>query len=61
MLNKHRVLLPKWIFTQSTNEQELNKLVLQYMQRYPNYVLIYIENEFAICERIDLRSEGVKS
>ncbi|WP_188453969.1 hypothetical protein [Virgibacillus oceani] len=55
MLNKHRVLLPKWIFTESTNDKELNKLVLNYMCRYPDYVFRYIENGFAICERIETK------
>ncbi len=52
MMNKHNVLLPKWIFENSNNEKEVQAHVLDYMQRYPEYNLISIKNGFAICERI---------
>ncbi|SEQ22715.1 hypothetical protein SAMN05216232_1959 [Virgibacillus subterraneus] len=52
MMNKHNVLLPKWIFEKSNNEKEVQALVLDYMQRYPEYNLISINNGFAICESI---------
>ncbi|SET85145.1 hypothetical protein SAMN05216389_14017, partial [Oceanobacillus limi] len=34
-----------------TNEQDLLVHVLDYMQRYPHYDFIRLENKFAICER----------
>lgn len=54
MLNNvpHRVLLPLWIFEQSKgDENEIRRLVIQYMTRYPNYRLIKISGSFAVCER----------
>ena len=50
---KTNVLLPAWIFKQATDKDHLKKLVLQYMQRYPNYIVKRIENGFAVCERRD--------
>ncbi|WP_170840844.1 hypothetical protein [Oceanobacillus limi] len=47
----YRVLIPKEIFDNSTNEQDLLVHVLDYMQRYPHYDFIRLENKFAICER----------
>lgn len=46
-----RVLLPKRIFEQSNNELEVQALTKEYMQRYPHYSIIRIENSYAICER----------
>jgi hypothetical protein len=48
-----RVLLPESIFLQAKSKEELIRLVLQYMQRYPHYAIKRIENRFAICERIE--------
>jgi len=50
----HRVLLPEWIFSQAQgNKDELRRLVLEYMQRYPNYRTTEIRGSFAICEPKD--------
>lgn len=50
----NRVLLPRWVFDQAQgNEEELRRLVLQYMQRYPNYKIIKVSGSFAVCERLD--------
>lgn len=50
----NRVLLPQWIFDQAQgNKDELRRLVLQYMRRYPNYKIIKVSGSFAVCERLD--------
>lgn len=49
-----KVLLPTWIFLQAEgNHDEIRRLVLQYMIRYPNYRIIKVSGSFAICERVD--------
>lgn len=48
----HKVLLPAWIFQQARgNNDEIKRLVLQYMQRYPNYRVTKVSGSFAVCER----------
>ncbi|UFU00341.1 hypothetical protein KO561_05160 [Radiobacillus kanasensis] len=47
-----RVLLPKRIFEQSRNKDEILSAIKEYMQRYPNYVVLRVEKHFAICERV---------
>ncbi|EAZ84547.1 hypothetical protein BB14905_21388 [Bacillus sp. B14905] len=50
----HKVLLPAWIFQQAGgNNDEIKRLVLQYMQRYPNYRVTKDSGSFAVCERHD--------
>jgi len=50
----NKVLLPTWIFQQAGgNNDEIKRLVLQYMQRYPNYRLTKVSGSFAVCERVD--------
>ena len=51
MHNQIKVLLPKWVF-EPTSKKEQNTLIMQYMQRYPHYAVIAIENGFAVCERL---------
>ncbi|WP_096269476.1 hypothetical protein [Paucisalibacillus globulus] len=58
MLVPFRVLLPKRIFEDAKTEQEVQALTKEYMQRYPHYFLIYIENGFAICERNNKNPNG---
>ncbi|MEQ6355938.1 hypothetical protein ABNX05_15010 [Lysinibacillus sp. M3] len=56
MLNDvpNRVLLPHWIFEQANGDKdEIKRLVLQYMTRYPNYRLLKISGCFAICQKIE--------
>lgn len=49
-----KVLLPAWIFQQARgNNDEIKRLVLDYMQRYPNYRIIKVSGSFAECERVD--------
>lgn len=48
-----KVLLPAWIFQQAKDNDEIRRLVLQYMQRYPNYRVIKVSGSFAVCERLD--------
>lgn len=50
----HRVLLPLWIFDKAKgDENEINRLVVEYMARYPNYKVREISNGFAVCERFE--------
>ncbi len=48
---KTNVLLPAWIWEKATDKNHLKQLVLEYMSRYPDYVVKKIRNGFAICER----------
>ncbi|WP_203554977.1 hypothetical protein [Bacillus sp. B15-48] len=48
---KTNVLLPRWVFDQAEDKEHLKKLVLHYMQRYPDYVVKKIKNGMAVCER----------
>lgn len=51
---QHKVLLPDWIFKQAEgNNNEIKRLVLDYMKRYPNYRLIKISGSFAFCDRLE--------
>jgi hypothetical protein len=47
----YKVLLPKWIWEEAKDKEHLKRLVLQYMQRYPNYTVKIVKDRFAICER----------
>lgn len=44
-----KVLLPAWIFQQAKDNDEIRRLVLDYMARYENYTVIKIQGCFAIC------------
>ncbi|GLC88668.1 hypothetical protein [Lysinibacillus piscis] len=49
----HKVLLPRWIFEQAEGDRdEIKRLVLEYMKRYPNYRIIQVNGSFAVCERL---------
>lgn len=48
-----KVLLPAWIFEQAKDNDEIRRLVLQYMTRYPNYRIVKVSGSFAICDRQD--------
>lgn len=54
MIEHFRVLLPKWIFEKAKNDDEIHAYVNKYMQRYPHYTLLKIENGFAVCDRIQM-------
>ncbi|UKJ44316.1 hypothetical protein [Lysinibacillus sp. ACHW1.5] len=47
----HKVLLPAWIFQQAKDNDEIRRLVLQYMTRYPNYRIVKVSGSFVVCER----------
>jgi predicted PP-loop superfamily ATPase len=47
----NKVLLPKWIWEEAKSKEHFKKLVLQYMQRYPDYVVKSVKGKFAVCER----------
>ena len=47
----HKVLLPAWIFEQAKDNDEIRRLVLNYMRRYPNYRVVKVTGSFAVCER----------
>lgn len=46
-----KVVLPERLWKEARDDNHLKQLVLDYMQRYPDYVVIRIENPFAVCER----------
>jgi hypothetical protein len=50
-----RVLLPERIIKEKSNWTEMNFdfAVRNYLLRYPNYRLLYVEGSFAICDRED--------
>ncbi len=48
-----KVLLPRWIFVQSKDEKEMIRLVLEYMNNYPNYRFLKVCGSFAICEKLE--------
>jgi hypothetical protein len=41
-------------------EQNFDFMVRNYLLRYPNYKLVYIEGQFAICDRVDEVTERRK-
>jgi hypothetical protein len=47
----HKVLLPGRLWKEATDKDHIKKLVLQYMQRYPDYVVKSVRDGFAVCER----------
>lgn len=50
---KTNVVLPAWVWEEAKDKDHLKKLVLQYMRRYPNYVVKSVKDRMAVCERID--------
>ncbi|WP_200411332.1 hypothetical protein [Virgibacillus salexigens] len=48
--NQTKVLLPAWIFEQAQDKEEIKRLVLDYMQRYPGYTVLKVTGRFAVCE-----------
>ncbi|MBW8350743.1 hypothetical protein K0H71_15005 [Bacillus sp. IITD106] len=51
LINHTKVLLPSWIFEKAEDKEHLKQLVLQYMARYPDYVVKSVKGRFAVCER----------
>ena len=50
MHNKVRVILPKWIWDNATNNDEFKANLSKYMQRYPRYRVTKVDRYYAICE-----------
>ncbi len=50
MYNKSKVRLPEWIWEQTNDENELKQLILEYMERYPEYRVLQVVGRIAICE-----------
>ena len=49
--NTTKVVLPEWIFHQADDDkQELKRLIVEYMKRYPGYKILKVKDGFAICE-----------
>ncbi len=44
-----KVVLPRWIWEQAKDKEEFKRLVLQYMERYPDYIVKRIESGLAVC------------
>lgn len=51
MHNRSRVILPKWIWTDSKDKQEFKKNLSKYMKRYRGYEVIEVGKYYAICRR----------
>ncbi|WP_176713718.1 hypothetical protein [Pseudobacillus wudalianchiensis] len=52
MIIQTRVLLPKRLWEEAQNKEQLKQLILQYMNKcYPDYAIKRVKNGFAICER----------
>ncbi|WP_248892260.1 hypothetical protein [Bacillus methanolicus] len=47
----YKVLLPEWIWKEAKTKEEVKRLVLQYMQRYPYYAVKKVKDGFAVCVR----------
>jgi len=47
----YKVLLPERLWREAKDKDHLKQLVLQYMQRYPKYVVKSVKNGFAVCDR----------
>ncbi|MGY0692947.1 hypothetical protein ACW2QC_09190 [Virgibacillus sp. FSP13] len=51
MLERTRVILPRWIWDIAEDKEHFKQLVSSYMTRYPGYKVIEIGKYYAICER----------
>jgi hypothetical protein len=50
----YRVLLPVWVWDQKQKDKDkFNRLLTEYMKRYPHYIVIGTKDGFAICERME--------
>jgi len=52
MLNEqptYKILLPKWIWEEAKDKEHFKQLVLQYMRRYPHYIVKSVKDGFVIC------------
>lgn len=51
MHKQTKVLLPASIFEQAGDDKnELKRLIVDYMARYPNYRIKKVKDGFAVCE-----------
>lgn len=44
-----KVVLPRWIWEQAKDKEDFKRLVLQYMERYPDYSVKSVKDGLAIC------------
>lgn len=51
----YRVLLPGWIREKARDKEEFKRQVLEYMKRYPDYLVKKVVGDFAICEHKEPR------
>jgi len=50
MLNETvRIILPKWIWDNATNNDEFKRNLARYMKRYHNYRVTKVGKYYAIC------------
>jgi len=49
MHNKVRVILPRWIWYNATNNDEFKENIRTYMMRYPDYRVVKVSRYYAIC------------
>jgi hypothetical protein len=56
------VLLPEWILVQQgkISEDKFRSTIQQYLLRYKNYQFVKFEYPFAVCDRIDEKTERRK-
>jgi hypothetical protein len=53
--NKTNVLLPGWLLRKRSALSDESFLVeaKKYLERYPDYQLLYVDNNFAVCNRAE--------
>lgn len=51
MNTQSRVLLPERLWKEALDKEHLDRLILSYMQRYPNYEVKSVKGKFALCVR----------
>lgn len=44
-----KVVLPRWIWEKAKDKEDFKRLVLQYMERYPDYIVKKVEGSLAVC------------
>lgn len=56
------VLLPEWILMQhgTISDEKFTSIIKKYLLRYSNYQFINLNYPFAVCDRIDEKTERRK-
>lgn len=44
-----KVVLPRWIWEQAKDKEDFKRLVMRYMERYPDYIVKGIKDGLAVC------------